>query len=103
MILSVKEMALLFECSEKTARAYFKEIRKIYHIKHVTKFHIAEWLNIDAMAVEISYCYRVRKNIELAEVMIQIREKLISNGALSVKSGKYRYISDNMDSAQAGM
>ncbi len=88
MILSVKEIAELLGVTEKTARGFMKEIRQTYQIKHITKWHIADWLKLDVLAIEASYLFRVKKDIKQTELCIEMREKMIKTGSLLLKTGK---------------
>jgi len=46
MILSIKHLAIFMQCSQKTAQRRAKEIRDIYGVKHITIYHLAEYLGI---------------------------------------------------------
>ena len=66
MILTVKEVMQLLECSESTARNHMKSIREKFNTKFVTKWHMADYLCIDNLALEISFQYKVKKDIDKA-------------------------------------
>ena len=83
MILSVKEVEALIGCKERTALSHMKAIRKKYNTRYVTKWHLADWLNIDSVALEISYLYRVKKDVKAATELTAIREGLRKRGLLS--------------------
>ncbi len=46
MILTTKDLAIFMQCSQKTAQRRAKEIRDHYGIKHITVYHLAEYLGI---------------------------------------------------------
>ena len=46
MILSVKHLAIFMQCSQKTAQRRSKEIKDLYGVKHITIYHLAEYLGI---------------------------------------------------------
>ena len=74
MILSVKDVMLLLDCSENTAAMHLKGIRKQFQTKYVTKWHMAEYLCVDFLALEASYQYKVKKNFDLSFKLIALRE-----------------------------
>lgn len=76
MILTVKEIMQLFECSEPTALTHMKAIRKQFNTKFVTKWHVADYLGIDFFAFQSSYLARIEKDFPNSAILIKFREAL---------------------------
>lgn len=75
MILTVKEVSVLLDCTERTAERHMAKIRKKTGVKHITKWHLADYLDLDCFAIEISYQLKVAKNIDYAFKLVQQRDK----------------------------
>ena len=75
MILSVKEVMLLLGCSKKTAQHHLCIIRMQQNTTLVTKWHMADYLCIDFLALEASFQVKVNGNYELAAKIITLRDK----------------------------
>ena len=61
MILSIKHLEILMGCSQKTAQRRAKEIRDHYGIKHVTVFHLSEYLGISPSHLASYWEYEASK------------------------------------------
>ena len=61
MILSVKHLAIFMQCSQKTAQRRSKEIRDLYGIKHITIYHLAEYLRITPKHLASYWAYEASK------------------------------------------
>lgn len=77
MIVSHKEISLLFDCSEKTSLKYLSDIKAHYEIIHVTKWHVKDYFKLDWYAMEISWQIRICKNDKRAIELVKIRESLM--------------------------
>ena len=75
MILTIKEVARLLDCTPRTAERHMAKIRKNRGVKYVTKWHLADYLDIDCFAIEISYQLKVAKNIPYAFKLVRLRDK----------------------------
>ena len=61
MILSVKHLAIFMQCSQKTAQRRSKEIRDLYGVKHITIYHLAEYLGITPKHLASFWMYKENK------------------------------------------
>lgn len=77
MILSCKEIQILLECTERTALGHMKKIREKAKTTLVTKWGMADYLGIDHIALEISYLYKVKKDLEGAAQLASYRHKIL--------------------------
>ena len=85
MLVTVKEIMQLFDCSEGTAIVHMKSIRKQFNTKYVTKWHIADYLCIDFLALEASYQFKVVGDEQSALKIIEARETFKTS---ALKSGE---------------
>ena len=61
MILSTKHLEIFMQCSQKTAQRRAKEIRDHYGIKHITVYHLAEYLGISPTHLASYWAYEASK------------------------------------------
>ena len=61
MILSTKDLAIFMQCSQKTAQRRAKEIKDHYGIKHITVYHLAEYLGISPAHLASYWAYEASK------------------------------------------
>ena len=61
MILSTKHLEIFMQCSQKTAQRRAKEIRDHYGIKHITVYHLAEYLGISPTHLASYWAYAASK------------------------------------------
>ena len=61
MILSTKDLAIFMQCSQKTAQRRAKEIKDHYGIKHITVYHLAEYLGISPTHLASYWAYEAIK------------------------------------------
>lgn len=73
MLLTIKEIMQLLDCSEKTAITHMKAIRTSQNTKFITRWHMADYLCIDFYAMEASYQARIKGNFEYAAKLIETR------------------------------
>lgn len=79
----------LLECSESTARNHMKSIREKFNTQFVTKWHMADYLGIDNLAFEVSYLYKVKKDIDGASEINKHRIKIMDlSKQLPIYSGE---------------
>lgn len=76
MILTVKEIMLLFDCSETTAMNHMKAMRKLCKTKFITKYSVADYLGLDFLALEASYQIRVKGDFVSAAILLNMRDRL---------------------------
>lgn len=74
MILTTKEIALICDCTERTAERYVSKIKKKNGVCHVTKFHLADYLGLDFFAVEASYQVKIVGNFPFAVELLRLRD-----------------------------
>jgi hypothetical protein len=68
MILSVKHLAIFMQCSQKTAQRRAKEIRDLYGVKHITIYHLADYLGLTPKHLASYWVYEASKpNGEMIE------------------------------------
>ena len=74
MIVTVKEVMQLFNCSQTTALHHMQKIRKTQKTEYITKWHIADYLNIDFYALAASWEVIVNGDFVAASALIKLRE-----------------------------
>ena len=57
-----------------------KAIRKRFATKFVTKYHVADYLSVDFLAVEASYNQKVKKDAVKSAIILKLRERFIKAG-----------------------
>jgi len=62
MILSTKHLAIFMQCSQKTAQRRAKEIKDHYGIKHITVYHLAEYLGISPNHLASYWAHEANKS-----------------------------------------
>lgn len=76
MILSTKHLEIFMQCSQKTAQRRAKEIRDHYGIKHITVYHLAEYLGISPNHLASYWAYAASKPHVEKLILPQLKTKM---------------------------
>ena len=68
------------QCSQKTAQRRSKEIRDLYGVKHITIFHLAEYLDITPKNLASYWEYEANKPNGKKIELFQLKTKVDKSG-----------------------